>query len=338
MERKGLGRNKGKGYYNMVYKDPYIHGLSAKGVKTYVPYTLHHNPRWGVNDFGDKVTYKKKGLIKELARKVSDGVGWAIEWEKKHLPGQKEWVKKEFEKAKQGIDKLNQRINDKRAEAELKKEGFTPYYDLDTEKSKDMEDIRDEVDTNDDGIQDKTLQDLDEVNAGIRQDLDTIDLDSNEIPDYEEVEPLDVQVTEGKAGSIISTLGDTLGKYLSEKVAERKAYKKHLDELSNNELETLAIRTGRGLFGSNAYEMELYRRQEEKIRIEANLKNEARRSAQRYSGQGSSSSGGFGDTFSFINPLSALKPNTKRVISNSEDGFDAFGFINPLNTLKGVRR
>jgi len=34
MKRKGLGLNKGMGYYNIVPKDPYIHSLSAKGVKT----------------------------------------------------------------------------------------------------------------------------------------------------------------------------------------------------------------------------------------------------------------------------------------------------------------
>jgi len=32
--RKGLGLNQGKGYYNLVPKDPYIHSLSARGVKT----------------------------------------------------------------------------------------------------------------------------------------------------------------------------------------------------------------------------------------------------------------------------------------------------------------
>jgi hypothetical protein len=36
MQRKGLGRFLGKGYYNLVHKDPYIHGLSAKGIKTNV--------------------------------------------------------------------------------------------------------------------------------------------------------------------------------------------------------------------------------------------------------------------------------------------------------------
>ena len=35
MKRKGLGRGLGKGYKNIVPRDPYVHGLSAKGVKTY---------------------------------------------------------------------------------------------------------------------------------------------------------------------------------------------------------------------------------------------------------------------------------------------------------------
>ena len=33
--RKGLGKGKGKGYYNIVPMDSHIHSLSAKGVKTY---------------------------------------------------------------------------------------------------------------------------------------------------------------------------------------------------------------------------------------------------------------------------------------------------------------
>ena len=34
MKRKGLGKNKGKGYYNILPIDSHIHSLSAKGVKT----------------------------------------------------------------------------------------------------------------------------------------------------------------------------------------------------------------------------------------------------------------------------------------------------------------
>ena len=35
MKRKGLGRGLGKGYKNIVPRDPFIHGLSAKGVKSW---------------------------------------------------------------------------------------------------------------------------------------------------------------------------------------------------------------------------------------------------------------------------------------------------------------
>lgn len=37
MRRKGLGYGKGRGYFNLTLRDPVIHSLSAKGVKTYVP-------------------------------------------------------------------------------------------------------------------------------------------------------------------------------------------------------------------------------------------------------------------------------------------------------------
>lgn len=35
MKRKGLGKGLGRGYKNIVPRDPFIHGLSAKGVKTF---------------------------------------------------------------------------------------------------------------------------------------------------------------------------------------------------------------------------------------------------------------------------------------------------------------
>lgn len=35
MKRKGLGKGLGRGYRNLVYKDPYVHSMSARGMKTY---------------------------------------------------------------------------------------------------------------------------------------------------------------------------------------------------------------------------------------------------------------------------------------------------------------
>jgi hypothetical protein len=37
MKRKGLGKGLGRGYKNIVPRDPYVHSLSAKGVKTQDP-------------------------------------------------------------------------------------------------------------------------------------------------------------------------------------------------------------------------------------------------------------------------------------------------------------
>ena len=37
MKRKGLGKGRGMGYKNIVPRDPYIHSLSARGVKSYMP-------------------------------------------------------------------------------------------------------------------------------------------------------------------------------------------------------------------------------------------------------------------------------------------------------------
>lgn len=37
MKRRGLGLGKGRGYFNLTLRDPIIHSLSARGIKTYAP-------------------------------------------------------------------------------------------------------------------------------------------------------------------------------------------------------------------------------------------------------------------------------------------------------------
>lgn len=69
MTRKGLGRGLGKGYKNIVPRDPYIHGLSAKGVKTYnVTFNLGERT-YGVKnaDTGKEAVYHAQEQLKEDA-------------------------------------------------------------------------------------------------------------------------------------------------------------------------------------------------------------------------------------------------------------------------------
>lgn len=245
MERQGYGKGKGMGYKNLVIKDPYIHSLNAKGVKSKVkrpkakksktPQLDMMKERTDLvsvlrgkgfrKDFGLIPTPQKKGLIKELARKVVEGVGYALEWEKEHLPSQANWVKDEFVKAKDeavklaktgiawekehfpaqkqfiqekvtalekaGAEKIQELKQDLKQHKELKelgKVGITPYYDPDLKlkKAQDLHDVRDELDLNDDGVQDIPMYELEKANSNIVSGLNKIDLNQNNIPDHQE--------------------------------------------------------------------------------------------------------------------------------------------------------
>jgi len=72
MKRRGLGKGLGKGYKNLVPRDPLIHGLSAKGVKTYQV----------VDNYG--VTWKK-GLKKKEAEKLAKRLNKKTKFELKPM-------------------------------------------------------------------------------------------------------------------------------------------------------------------------------------------------------------------------------------------------------------
>jgi len=162
--RRGLGKGLGTGYFNLVPMDSHIHSLSAKGVKSKIPTQIVSGKNY---DFGMIPTPKKKGFIKEIAKKVVDGVKWAEKWEKEHLPKQKAWVKKEFEKGKDLYERGADKVKD--------------YFE---QKKEDMDDVRDELDTNDDGVQDISYGELMNTNLQIQQDLNTIDVDNSGVPDH----------------------------------------------------------------------------------------------------------------------------------------------------------
>jgi len=173
-KRRGFGTGRGQGYLNLAPMDSLQHSLNAKGVKKQfimpperkdpVSMLMGKGRRY---DFGMIPTPQKKGLIKEIARKVHQGVDWAIEWEKKHLPAQKEWVKKEYTKAK-----------------ELAVKGLDKVKDYAEQKKADLDDVRDELDHNDDGVQDISYETLTNTNLEIQQGLNTIDLDNSGVPDH----------------------------------------------------------------------------------------------------------------------------------------------------------
>lgn len=207
-----MGKGKGMGYKNLSTKDPYIHSLSAKGVRTkskLAPvkvYSIANKNYFVARDkkgnlihkskfyktgrkatieakkylktskinkkyynLGKKRTTAKVGLIKEIARKVADGVSWAVEWEKEHLPKQEDWVKTQFNKAKQ-----------------LWKKADDEVQDIQEFKQADLNDVRDELDTNDDGTQDISISDLEVLNEDLKYDLEGIDMNNNNIADAHE--------------------------------------------------------------------------------------------------------------------------------------------------------
>lgn len=176
MKRRGFGTGRGQGYLNLVPMDSLQHSLNAKGVKKAVvmpPQKLDPvsvlSGKGRRYDFGLIPTPQKKGMIREIAKKVQEKVDWAVQWEKEHLPKQKEWVKKEFEKAK-----------------ELAKKGMDKVKDYAEKKKEDLDDVRDELDINDDGVQDISYDTLMDTNMQITQELNTIDLNKNGVPDHVE--------------------------------------------------------------------------------------------------------------------------------------------------------
>lgn len=294
MKRKGMGAGLGKGYKNLVPLDPYIHSLSAKGVKTMQ--TLYAGKDY---NFGLLPNEEKKGIIKEIARKVHEGVGWAVKWEKEHLPNQRAWVRKEYEKAKDLIMRGKDKVKD--------------YVE---KKKEDLDDVRDELDTDDDGTQDIELAELEQVNQDIKDQLGTIDLDDSGIPDYIETGALQMEVEpeveeqgitfpfptltphETFGGKVKRKLGELREKE-REFVQKRKETREMLAELSDRTLEEKAVRTQTGLFGGNMYEKELLRRQKRRVELKKEIAQERSKAIKE-----EKTDSGF--DLSFINPLSTF--------------------------------
>lgn len=263
MIRKNLGKGKGQGYKNILNKDIYVHGLNAKGIKSKNVIILKIPKQYqDIPTKNFRLQYKefeKKGLIKDIARQVSNGVKWAIEWEKEHLPQQEQWVKDEYNKAKESI-----------------KNGLDNVKHL-SEQQKDVHDVRDELDHDDDGVPDIDIEDLEYTNEGIKQELSNIDLDDTGIPDAHEdgtfmiddSEPFtQAKVNSNKEG-VISKIKKGYEEYREKSIAETKRIK----DMSDRELRELAIRDDSdesvlSIFSSsNKYEKELLRREQKRIEI-----------------------------------------------------------------------
>ena len=232
------------------------HALARKGIKTtnkrlsYIPKELN------------KMTYtEQKGFIKDLAKKSVLGVKHAIQWEKEHLPKQKQWVKDEFNEGKKDFQNF------------IKK--FKKHPDEGKSKSMiDMEEVADELDHDEDGTPDIPMEELEDVNKGIKMDLESIDLDYSGVPDYKEVtvdiEPQPKTARERRqkqARELIREVGTP---------KEREELKKDVVEidttkLSDTTLKEMARRYKSGIFGGNPFRDEIERREQNELRLKKDL-------------------------------------------------------------------
>lgn len=355
--RRGYGTGRGAGYKNLAPLDPYIHSMNRKGVsavpkaKVFKSKTPHLDAMrertdiWSAitgktfrKDFGMIPTGKKKGLIKELARNVISGAKWALEWEKEHLPSQAKWVQDEYnlakdeaiklgklglEKAKEGIEwekeKLPSQVAWVKKEAEDVKEIL--------QKKQDLHDVRDELDTNDDGVQDISMSELEIANKNIVKGLDTIDLNKNNVPDHREEdftkissikvpephtmtnapcppEPPEHEIV--KKENAFHKLKDIVDKgyALGERyIHEKQEEEHHIEDMTDAELMKNAIRKkGSGFFfaSGNRWENELKRREIEKVKLAHELKVIRQKSFENLPKEGQSS-----DPFAFLFPSSS---------------------------------
>lgn len=272
VSRRGYGKNQGQGYKNLLPPDSTTHSMSARGIKStkdepLIQMQKINNPY----DFGKIPTTEKQGLIKELARKAHQGFDWAVAWEKRHLPGQKEWVKKEYKKAKELAHKAGDKI-----------------HDFQERIKKDRDDVRDELDTNDDGVQDIHIDKLKDVNKGIKRDLSKIDLDKDGQPDAHQsgffgIEPKGRkplpeppksprQELFEKAEFEIKPKKPSFVRRFVEgskhKLGEMKTERDFIRSMGDTELKEKAVREESGFFGgANKFQKELIRRQKSRINI-----------------------------------------------------------------------
>jgi len=349
-QRKGMGIGLGKGYKNMIVTDPIVHSLSAKGIKK--KRRLFNNPyKKDIYNFGKLPTETKRGAIRDIARKVTEGVGWAVEWEKEHLPKQKVWVKKEFnqakELAKQGVSSIKRGMKKRQLERDFKK--F---------QEEDMNDVRNELDTDDDGDQDISIKELAKTNREIEKQLQTIDLDNDGVPDHHEdgivysgdlpdapkpkgagfpLPSVDPKRDYGDKGSIfkkgvsfVREKGEQAIDIGRQQIEKRQLQKDMIGHMSDKELREKAILVGKPALGKyNVFEKEIIKREQNKIRLQ-NIIDEAQ------SGEIEQKKS---VNLGFLNPIGTLskpKERDKELMRNDDvekPKTDYFGFLNPIKTL-----
>lgn len=312
--RRGYGTGRGAGYKNLAPSDSYIHSLNRKGVGTYVkrvstPIMKSKTPHLDMmkdrtdifslmagnplrKDFGSIETPVKKNILSKMFNKAKQGVAYAVEWEKEHLPRQEAWVKDHWETLKEEAKEFQQKQKD--AEKQRVMEEHSKE-----QEDKAQEDIMAIKKNAEDFSSGKMFEKPKEDIVYSNQPLEEPEMPSIEediiIPEPEpivEIEPPKPDIQEEHLQSeeealkqrekIRQTLDAVEGiakkgfaktKDFVEKeyaigkkyVQEQQEKAKELHEMGDAELTKLAIQTPKPLFSkNNKYEAELFRREKEK--------------------------------------------------------------------------
>lgn len=213
MARRGMGKGKGKGYKNIIGKDPSVHAQSAKGIKQ--PQRINNrvsNPNQALVEKNGIVTFQDKqpGITQPEVKMVKKNGFF-----KKVGRGIKEFA--EF-----GKEELRQMQIEKRA-ATLKEIKHPLVKKLETQKMR--------VDTI------KAQRDAEE-SPGRKDRLDAeLEREENQL------------------------------RTIQEKITNVR-----MEDLTDRELKTLAIRIEPGIFGGNPYEEELVKRKRKEAEIQRRIK------------------------------------------------------------------
>ncbi len=241
--RRGLGKGKGKGYKNLIPKDPKVHSMSAKGIKQpqklspRLQTILKKHPEYKNLSFDE---LKKKGVFLRY-QSDSDGDGVVnihdcrpIDSTKQDLP---DWITKTGRSikkfAKKEIKGIKKSIEEKKKKQAIERAKLIEHpliKKLEKQQAR-VEELKREYQTEDDeDLKKKLDEELDKEQEQLRQ--------------------------------------------IQEKITHI-----NLEDLSDAELKTLAIRykEPEGLFSSffgssNPYKDELLRRQRKKAELERELK------------------------------------------------------------------
>jgi len=123
----------------------------------------------------------QRGLITDIAKKAYLGFKHALEWERKHLPNQIDWIKQEYAKAKETFSKAYESAPDKLAHLRSTVRDFAE--DLHSRNEIDRAEVASERDLDENGTPEVPAEAFDSRNLAIRQQINTIDSDKNSIPD-----------------------------------------------------------------------------------------------------------------------------------------------------------